>query len=672
MLLQTKALSSRVRQAGSKVLPPNDRLSRGRPVRSRETPKRAHLPPPEDPPQLRPVTPQEQNLRWQHLSRTLWVMLVVDEKPNTDNGGLNSILDILVWRIQSQISEEEFVGLYKSWMAHEGNKGIQASLQRGPSAARLGSFRQMLIMRGHRETDLDLMLALMINEQNREFSQSSNGNQNFGAPMGLRGVAGALCTPQWLSLSEKAFFLVDSRGYGHLTFDELQYFVFATSYARGDLKNLNMANLAAATLELLDCALLGEHPAQMQHLRSERPMEFDMITLPMFKRYLVHFACGEGVVAKTLEALQVVADAYQKKGIHLTGQKLDVSSLPRIWEQAVQEQIGSSFFANTNDAVAPLVNFLLVDAPTAFSRRWLQGHASLDAAASDLWRALQQIIDGAQGTSSVMIRDPTYQLILRILSKYTELRSQLFQDLIACLGVNPAPCPPSQLLPISEITGSIPNDPMRAWTEAQQKIAQTVQMDTPFMQMQMLHGSDSSTPGQHVNPSGYTSDLLSVPLKGNNRTIGNLSEDSNIPLLMQENSAAAANSVEHHQHFASQHAMLSVPDTVISTPIDSTFAFDLTQMVEGAVWEDIITVPENFDKITLPWNSGESLILSPRKESDIVRLVDLLITAEGAERETILQQLKQMREGKVTADESHTQTQVPQNKYESKSVRLLS
>ena len=556
-------------------------------------------------------------------------MLVVEEKPNVDNGGLNEICNILMWRIQSQISEEEFVGLYKSWVAHaENTDGLKGpSEAQSPPVAKLGSFRQMLIMRGHRETDLDLMLALMINEQNKEITQPAQVQGLMGMPMGIGGVAGALCSPQWLSLSQTAFFFVDSRGYGQLTFDELQHIVFAICYTRGDLRLLTPANLATAAIGLLDSALLGQHPSIPQQ-RTGRPMEYDLITLPMFKKYLVHSACGESVIAKTLEALQFVSETYQRRVSQVSEQRLDVTSFPRVWEQAVQEQIGSGFPINANEAVAPLVNFLLVDAPTALHRQWLQGKATVDAAAADLWGALQRSVGGGQNME--MTRDPTYQLIIRVLCRYAELRGKLVNDMLACLGTNPLSSPPSHLLPLPELAAAPVHDAMRAWTDAQN----TVHMDTPFMQMNILQQGNPSTPGQFARQPGHA-------------MVG-ASKMSSAPSFMQENSPGAANS-EGRIRPASQHALLSIPDAVINSAVQTSLSTtDLAQLLERAEWEDVISIPDG----QVPWNASDKVNLaspdktaaaSPRKESEIVRLVDMLLSSEGEQREAILRQLKELR-----------------------------
>ena len=61
------------------------------------------------------------------------------------------------------------------------------------------SFRQMLVIRGHKEADLDLMLSMLINEHNRDLLQS-NGSGIHGIEM-----VNSICTPRWLT-SRRNFF----------------------------------------------------------------------------------------------------------------------------------------------------------------------------------------------------------------------------------------------------------------------------------------------------------------------------------------------------------------------------------------------------------------------------------------------------------------------------------
>ena len=321
----------------------------------------------------------------------------------------------------------------------------------------------------------------------------------------------------------------------------------------------------------------------------------------------------------------------------------------------MQEQTGSDL-PNSNDAVPPLVNFLLVDAPALLHRQWLQGTVAVDAAGGDLWKALQRSVGGGQNVD--MTRDPTYQLILRVLNRYSELRSKLVNDMLACLEKNPLPAPPSQLLPLPELAAVPMNDPMRAWTDAQN----TVHIDTPFMQM--LQQGNLATPGQLRQP-GYG-------MMGGSGFNAPAFPDANAMPQMQENSSAAANG--RMMRPGSEHALLSVPDTVVNNSVQNPLsAGDLAQMLESAVWEDVISIPESHDQGHLPWNAADKVsspskgsLASPRNESEIVKLVDLLISAQGDEREAIMYQLKQLRAKNGMPGPS--QPQAPDQREESKPV----
>ena len=107
-----------------------------------------------------------------------------------------------------------------------------------------------------------------------------------------------------------------------------------------------------------------------------------MATLPMFKRYLVESACGEGVVATSIELLSATTADGRR------GTAAAAASLPRLWEDSIKDVIGEASLASTSGA-NPLLTFLMVDAPTSLRREWLEERMSVEEAAVDLWEGLQ-------------------------------------------------------------------------------------------------------------------------------------------------------------------------------------------------------------------------------------------------------------------------------------------
>ena len=119
------------------------------------------------------------------------------------------------------------------------------------------SFRVMLVKRGQTEPDLDLMLSMLINEQNRQLLQPARG---------LFGAANAICNHRWLLSSEKLFFMMDADGRGCVAFDELQWLALATLSARGGNVRREEAHLMTSRARPLD----GVVWASMHQDSSER------------------------------------------------------------------------------------------------------------------------------------------------------------------------------------------------------------------------------------------------------------------------------------------------------------------------------------------------------------------------------------------------------------------
>lgn len=151
--------------------------------------------------------------RWLHLTTALWHVLILDANRSVDKPALRNFLDAIEWRISGQVTEQEFLSLYSEWMATN-----YALLKRRNSISMI-QFRQIVVEKNYAESELDLMLSVMLYENSRSLL---NRPLSFcSAP-----AQGTLdvCSRRWLSLAEDLFFLLDSPGYGSLQFDQIFFF----------------------------------------------------------------------------------------------------------------------------------------------------------------------------------------------------------------------------------------------------------------------------------------------------------------------------------------------------------------------------------------------------------------------------------------------------------------
>ncbi len=111
------------------------------------------------------------------------------------------------WRIQGSISEADFSELYKMW-----NKKSYELLTAVMSE---DEFRDIL---STRIKDLDLMMGILINEQNRVFEECG-------------------CKREWLQCVEHLFFILDSQGSSYITMDGTKYAKFVINICRNSLFN---------------------------------------------------------------------------------------------------------------------------------------------------------------------------------------------------------------------------------------------------------------------------------------------------------------------------------------------------------------------------------------------------------------------------------------------------
>lgn len=115
---------------------------------------------------------------------------------------VENFLQVLSWGVAGTISEREFAELYAVWQS----RGRAPS----PPRANFGEREMRSLLRGRVESDLDLMLGLLINENNKQL------------------VASGRVSARWVSLAEQLFFKLDQVT---LDRDFASLFIFASFFS---------------------------------------------------------------------------------------------------------------------------------------------------------------------------------------------------------------------------------------------------------------------------------------------------------------------------------------------------------------------------------------------------------------------------------------------------------
>lgn len=197
----------------------------------------------------------QQSVRWLNLSVSLWAMIVVDASRVVDAGSLGSLLAAMSWRVHGDISEHEFTEVFREWM---GRSSVEIPHKYNCSVFVLRD----VLLDSHtcsQESDLDLLLGMVINENNRRLLNVPL-NFNDGTARSELTVKPTLelCSRRWLALSEELFFQLDAPGFGHLAFDQFYFLAACLLLARREWvieseaeEALSMTNLSALALQLM-------------------------------------------------------------------------------------------------------------------------------------------------------------------------------------------------------------------------------------------------------------------------------------------------------------------------------------------------------------------------------------------------------------------------------------
>jgi hypothetical protein len=414
---------------------------------------------------------ERQSVRWMNLSRLLWILTVVNShRPSIDKDGTANFLQVMKWRGEGTVSDAEFTALYTEWMTKTIMKSGQ-SKRTNISITTIGlfTFRQILLENmATEESSLDLYVGILINELNRG---------NIGLPISKSPLSGSvsLCTAQWIAMAEDLFFLLDSPGYGFLTFDE-QYFFSACLViglrnwtGMADLEDdLSIGMLSAYALQLLVelgayVSISSNHNQQYLHdpKLSSVSTAKSVVTLPMFKAFLMKKGITEQFLAIITNHVKIcierlcrtcsstpgsqTANSSIYNTLHAVEDNVSIGS-PRLFQHAVLSSIGYSYSETSRTAFntkqSPMiVKFLLTDAePYVYGRfRASEGELNIDDMHENIyhiWHAFQLWGPNAYRHSNISaskvesLQDPIYELIGAVLVTYKNYQLALSKALI--------------------------------------------------------------------------------------------------------------------------------------------------------------------------------------------------------------------------------------------------
>ena len=249
---------------------------------------------------------QKQTFRWLGLSRTLWALIVEDSSytiVDDDMSGLLSFFDVMAWKTQGKVNDEEFSFLYSEWMrqcftsAEVENGNVKAAGCRPD----LQTIRQLLLEMDSSEKHLNDYIGLLLNETNLNFinvpisyAMRDYNSRNYSNL--------ELCNKEWLTLCEALFFTLDINGNGYLNFDEAFFLcgclvigsLSADSIA-GSISGLELSTLAAMTTQFMK-EVNDNYSLNMSN-------ENFFIYLPAFKQHFISKGIGSNPLTAVLQVM---------------------------------------------------------------------------------------------------------------------------------------------------------------------------------------------------------------------------------------------------------------------------------------------------------------------------------------------------------------------------------
>eukprot|EP00981_Chlorochromonas_danica_P002313 scaffold446_cov183-Ochromonas_danica.AAC.12 len=475
-----------------------------------------------------------QSPRWSQLTNALLSLMTSDtQRQHLDLSSLSGFLEVIYWRAHGKITAEEFSILYTEWMQSEtttttttastttgsaggggGNSTVNNRVSKKKvSHVTVNSLRSILLEKKYTESDLDLFIGILCHEVNQRLlnttlsyhnkrpSSSSSSSSFLG-----EGPRLMIVTEKWLTLSEEVFFLLDSAGYGSLSFDEcytwsacLVIGLQSWSNERELEADLALLSLSAMAMQfMIDCGSGQKKPATATVVSSPS----QEITMPMFKRYLIKKNLSEDDLLLLLHLLRQVIDLVGKLARRTGAEELYTScqpfefrgtvlGSPRLWQEAVLRAAdlptppnsalttnlagsnGSGGGSSSGGIRLPqVVVYLLAEGQRILSLRLRASESQpvdredLEDNANRLYLAYRRwaqegkvmtagaVSSGAGngGRGSEIEGDPVYQLFLSVILHYKHLQNLLLAALYDVSLALFGPCPSSSA---SHLTGDI-------------------------------------------------------------------------------------------------------------------------------------------------------------------------------------------------------------------------
>ena len=153
-------------------------------------------------------------LRWLNLAHSFWRLAVVPANRAVTLLAAEHLLEVMEWRIAGKVSSSEFETILTTWL----NQSAAPVPQRHQQSLTLSEFRHVLQERKYTESDLDIMIGMLLHEANRRVA---NIPVSYLPGAGGKPAKFEVCTPRWQTLSQELFFMLDTPAHGLLRFDEV-------------------------------------------------------------------------------------------------------------------------------------------------------------------------------------------------------------------------------------------------------------------------------------------------------------------------------------------------------------------------------------------------------------------------------------------------------------------
>jgi hypothetical protein len=198
-----------------------------------------------------------QEVRWINLSACFWSMLVPDTRRDVNLDSIRNIYEVLLWRSNGKIREDEFSALWDEWLvggelASVGGSGQPSSVSTLSLFPGLSTVRQVLLERKADMNELELILGIIINESDKQLLTSLRNSSPL-AP-----ITGEMSSGKWLEQCTSLFFSLDSIGNGYLHFDEMFFLASCMTLALQGWQSvedieeeLSLGSLSALAVQLM-------------------------------------------------------------------------------------------------------------------------------------------------------------------------------------------------------------------------------------------------------------------------------------------------------------------------------------------------------------------------------------------------------------------------------------